>query len=395
MTKYIKKFLIGILILTGVLLINNTSLATILPTAAISVNQAGVVVNTNSSIVFTSTVAASKFIGDGSLLTNLNNGNTAGFIPVVVSHAGGVTNQISFNNLIMPSQTMNQNQTLLIFAAVPFGVSRFMSATLNGTNIPCILTNISSGGASANVQIFVMTNPLTGTPIIKQTTSIPNYIIAEEFVLTNVSSITTAYTNFNNSLVWPNGITNNPLAMQNELIVDQLLLGNGADPANEVISGPNQTSYDDLQDGFSLIGMQTSSEPGTNGLTQTYWYVPNHDYNTYPTTINGVIVHGINPTNQINAGAVYGYGNYYGNFTGTSITTSTGTNTFTMGSTGYTNKNPFDVRIFELQGTSITFTNLTSKVGFSIGTISVNNDFLILHTNECVQGTGMTGQIVQ
>lgn len=74
---------------------------------------------------------------------------------------------------------------------------------------------------------------------------------------------------------------------------------------------------------------------------------------------------------------------------------TTGTNTFTMGTTGYTNLNPFNVRVFELQGTSLVFTNLTSKFGFSLGTLSVNSDFLTLYTNECIIGTGVTGKITQ
>lgn len=87
---------------------------------------------------------------------------------------------------------------------------------------------------------------------------------------------------------------------------------------------------------------------------------------------------------------------FAGTFTGNgSGLSNPATNTYTMTSTGYTNSNPWDVRIFKLQGTSILFTNLTSRFGFSIGTISVNNDFVILHTNECVTGTGMTGQILR
>jgi hypothetical protein len=72
-----------------------------------------------------------------------------------------------------------------------------------------------------------------------------------------------------------------------------------------------------------------------------------------------------------------------------------GTNTFTMLTTGYTNRNAFDVRVFALQGTGITFTNFTSKQGLSLGTLSVANDFLMLHTNEAVFGTSLTGKILQ
>ena len=85
---------------------------------------------------------------------------------------------------------------------------------------------------------------------------------------------------------------------------------------------------------------------------------------------------------------------FVGTFTGNSSGLSNpATNTYTIGTTGYTNNNAWDVRVFELQGTSLTFTNLTSKIGFSLGTISVNSSFILMHTNDAITGTGVTGQI--
>jgi hypothetical protein len=72
-----------------------------------------------------------------------------------------------------------------------------------------------------------------------------------------------------------------------------------------------------------------------------------------------------------------------------------GTNQATMTSTGYTNNNTYDVRVFNLQGTTIIFSNSVSKGNAIIGTIAVNNDFLTLHPHEMLYGTGMTGSIIQ
>ena len=72
-----------------------------------------------------------------------------------------------------------------------------------------------------------------------------------------------------------------------------------------------------------------------------------------------------------------------------------GTNQMTMTSTGYTNNNTYDVRVFNLQGTTIIFSNSVSKGNAIIGTIAVNNDFLTLHPHEMLYGTGMSGSIIQ
>jgi hypothetical protein len=72
-----------------------------------------------------------------------------------------------------------------------------------------------------------------------------------------------------------------------------------------------------------------------------------------------------------------------------------GTNQATMTSTGYTNNNTYDVRVFNLQGTTIIFSNNVSTANAIIGTIAVNNDFLTLHPHEMLYGTGMTGSIIQ
>ena len=74
---------------------------------------------------------------------------------------------------------------------------------------------------------------------------------------------------------------------------------------------------------------------------------------------------------------------------------TTGTYTNAITSTGYTNSLGFDVRLIDLQGTSIYLTNTINGHNIVIGTITVNNDFLILHNNEAIKGTGMTGVIWQ
>lgn len=74
---------------------------------------------------------------------------------------------------------------------------------------------------------------------------------------------------------------------------------------------------------------------------------------------------------------------------------TTGTYTNFLSATGFTNQLGFDVRVLDLQGTSIYLTNIVNGRAVSIGTISVNNDFLTLHTNEAIKGTGMSGIVWQ
>lgn len=159
--------------------------------------------------------------------------------------------------------------------------------------------------------------------------------------------------------------------------------------SNVLISGnigsfPNSAIY--IGDGVSIDTTKINSSPiiiftsgnsttfNTSVLSPSYPATPNFTLNTYlpgNVSANGS---GITNVSSINP---------------------TGTNSYIMGSTGYTNRNQFMVRIADLQGTGINYTNLTSKYGFSIGTILVSNNFFILYSNECLTGTGMSGKVMQ
>ena len=164
-----------------------------------------------------------------------------------------------------------------------------------------------------------------------------------------------------------------------------------------------------------------------NIQTSTLWLIPpgvQPNYNTPPpyplTTYNSI---GILDTNHNNYGVIYtANGNLGANespdgsaalqtpslkvdgyeyvnlstITNASIKnlSVTGTNAYAMTSTGYTNLNSFEVRV-SFSGTLVTFTNLTSKVGFSFGTITAPVETWMLHSNECLKGTGMAGTIKQ
>ncbi len=65
------------------------------------------------------------------------------------------------------------------------------------------------------------------------------------------------------------------------------------------------------------------------------------------------------------------------------------TNTFTMGSTGFTNKSSLNLQVFEMTGTSVVYTNPASGYGFSFGSPSVLGVTFVLKPNCFIKGTAM------
>ncbi|MGO9705590.1 MAG: hypothetical protein ACLPYZ_10250, partial [Limisphaerales bacterium] len=94
------------------------------------------------------------------------------------------------------------------------------------------------------------------------------------------------------------------------------------------------------------------------------------------------------------SGTFSGSGSGLTNIVASSLNT-VGTVTNALPSVGWTNNLGYDVRLIDLTGTGLVLTNVITGHNVAIGTIVVNNNFLILHTNDAILGSSISGVIWQ